>query len=32
MIFKTKNVIVNRDCGKVLPDVYRSLITNYEHV
>ena len=26
MIFKTKNVIVNRDCGKVLPDVYRSLI------
>ncbi len=26
MIFKTKNVIVNRDCRKVLPDVYRSLI------
>ena len=26
MIFKTKSVIVNRDCGKVLPDVYKSLI------
>ena len=26
MIFKTKNVMVNRDCGKVLPDVYKSLI------
>ena len=23
MIFKTKNVIVNRDCGKILPDVYK---------
>ena len=26
MTFKTKNVIVNRDYGKVLPDVYKSLI------